>query len=523
MGICWSNGIIYTMKEEGVTVESVYTESGKIIATGSKMYIEDRFRGHIDQWIDLKGKTMFPGFMDSHLHLIGYGESCLKLDLSNMNSREEVLEAVRQRVHMTPIGSWMIAEGWNENRWQVLSPITREILDEISPNHSVILKRICRHVLVANTMAIEAAKTDQADQAEEHQHGIYKDTAQEVILNAVPDITESYLEEALTLGIQHAWSQGLVGGHTEDLSYYGRCSKPLTVFQNVIHNNAMKFRAHLLIHHLVVDEWKTIPLPLVKQSSFLEFGAMKIFADGALGGRTALLSHAYADDTDTHGTAIHTDEELDQLVRIARFFQMPIAVHTIGDLAASKVLDVIERHPAPTGTRDRLIHGLVLSHESVERMKTLPIVIDIQPSFVPSDFPWVMERLGQDSQMNIYAWKTMLTNGLHCAGGSDAPIESISPLHGIHAAVTRTNSDDPSRTVYEPREKLSVFEAISLYTTGTAYASGHEHDQGMIQEGYHTDFTILNKDPFRIEMDRWSELHVDMTVVDENIVFNKER
>jgi len=534
MGKCWWNGTIYTMEHEGRTVEAVYTEHGLVVATGSKEEIEGRFQDHIDEVVDLQGGTMFPGFVDSHMHLIGYGETFLKLDLSKMNSSIEVLQAVAKRVAVTPIGSWIIAEGWNENRWTDKSPITRKQLDEVAPDHPVMLRRICRHVLVVNTRTLEAVQIEgtQIINADDESldttdygitlHGIFKENAQDLILQAVPGVTEAYLQEALELAIQHAWSQGLVGGHTEDLSYYGSCKRTIHAFNHVIHEKSMKFRAHLLIHHMVVDEWKNDELVANMKSSMLEFGAMKIFADGSLGGRTALLSHHYADDPKTNGIAIHTDEELNALVQKARSYGMPIAVHAIGDLAAEKVLDVMERYPTPKGTRDRLIHGQVLSQDSIGRMKTLPVVIDIQPTFVASDYPWVMERVGVGTDLHMYAWQTMLDNGLHCAGGSDAPIEHISPLLGIYTAVTRTSSEDLTQTVYQPEERLSVFDAIFVYTKGSAYASGHEHDRGLIREGYSADFTVLTIDPFLNMPIRWLEEGIAMTVIDETIVYKRD-
>jgi len=533
MGKCWWNGTIYTMEHEGHTVEAVFTEHGLVVATGSKEEIEGRFHDHIDEVVDLQGGTMFPGFVDSHMHLIGHGETFLKLDLSIMNSRIEVLQAVAKRVEVTPKGSWIIAEGWNENRWAEKSPITRQQLDEVAPDHPVMLRRICRHVLVVNTRTLEAVQIEESQKidagdatmdATEYgatHHGIFKESAQDLILHAVPAVTEAYLQEALKLAIQHAWSQGLVGGHTEDLSYYGSYKRTISAFNHVIHEKSMKFRAHLLIHHMVVDEWKNDELVATMKSSMLEFGAMKIFADGSLGGRTALLSHYYADDPSTNGIAIHTDEEVNALVQKARFYGMPIAVHAIGDLAAEKVLDVMERYPTSEGTRDRLIHGQVLSQDSLERMKTLPVVIDIQPTFVASDYPWVMERVGVGTDLYMYAWQTMLDNGLRCAGGSDAPIEHVSPLLGMYTAVTRMSCEDPTQAVYQPEERLSVFDAISLYTTGSAYASGHEHDRGLIREGYSADFTVLTIDPFLNTPSKWLEEGITMTVIDESIVYKR--
>ncbi|OAB42382.1 amidohydrolase [Paenibacillus glacialis] len=531
MGKIWCNGTIYTMEHKEHIVQAVYTEHGTIIATGTKEELESRFQDYIDEVIDLQGNTMFPGFVDSHMHLIGLGETFLKLDLSSMNSREEVLQAVADRVDLMPEGSWIIAEGWNENRWMDTSHITRELLDEVAPHHPVMLRRICRHVLVVNTRAMEAAQivgmqttnTDGVTTTDSMTHdGIFKENAQDIILHAVPAASETYLQEALKLAIQHAWSQGLVGAHTEDLSYYGSYTRTISAFNHVIHEEPMKFRTHLLVHHMVVDEWRNAELAMNIDSPFLECGAMKIFVDGALGGRTALLSGTYADDPNSHGIAIHTDEELSELVQKARSYGLPIAVHAIGDLAAEKVLEVIERYSACEGTRDRLIHGQLLSQESLERMKNLPIVIDIQPSFVSSDYPWVMERISVDTDLHMYAWQTMFVAGLHCAGGSDAPIEQVSPLLGMYTAVTRMNSVDLTQTVYQPDERLSVFDAISLYTTGSAYASGHEHDRGMIREGFVADFTILKIDPFLNTPNTWLKEGIAMTVIDECIVYQRD-
>ncbi|AOZ91054.1 amidohydrolase [Paenibacillus crassostreae] len=519
MGKCWWNGTIYTMQNEGDTVEVVYTEHGIIVATGSKEVIEVEYDGQIEEWVDLQGGTMFPGFVDSHMHLIGYGETFLKLDLSNMNSKEEVLQAIADRSVTVPRGSWIIAEGWNENRWLDASPITRDQLDAIAPHHPVLLRRICRHLLVVNTPAMKAVPID-TERTEYGIHsGIFKDSDQDIILNAVPQVTESYIQEALRVAIQHAWSQGVVGGHTEDLSYYGSCSNVLRVYQKVIHEDSMNFRAHLLVHHSVVGEWRNADEKLLTKSSYLEFGAMKIFADGALGGRTALLSIPYADEPSTNGLAIHSDEELAQLVSQARSYGLPIAVHAIGDLAAEKVIAAIERHPACDGAIDRLIHGQILGGSTIERMKNLPLVIDIQPTFVASDFPWVVDRIGQDTDLQLYAWKTLLDHGLRCAGGSDAPIEQVSPLFGMHAAVTRMKPDDSTETIYQLEERLSMFEAISLYTTGSANASGHEYDRGKIREGYSADFTILTMDPFLNKPSKLLTDCIGMTVVGEKVVY----
>ncbi len=531
MGTLWKNGIIYTMQHEGHHVEAVFTENGVIKGLGSSEELEKKDQWTIESVVDLQQKVMFPGFVDSHMHLIGHGETLMRLDLSSMNTKQEVLEAISEKAGGLEEGQWVIGEGWNENLWSDAEVITKQEIDKVVPNHPVLLKRICRHAMVVNSLALTHAGINEStpnpaggliergDQGE--LNGLLKDKAQDLMIDALPGISSEYLVEALTKGIESCWEHGLVGGHTEDLSYYGNFKKTYDAFRKTINEGKKKFRAHLLIHHEVIEDWKEDGHHFLSGNEFIEFGAMKIFADGALGGRTALLSYPYADDPSTKGVSIHTSERLLELVKKARKYELPIAVHTIGDQAFENVIDAVTEEPSPHGRRDRLIHAQILRKELIERIKGLPLILDIQPRFVASDFPWVLERLGSENMKYNYAWKTLLEEGIPCAGGSDAPIEPINPLWGIHAAVTRTNPLDPNKTAYRPEEKLTMYEAISLFTKGSAFACHHENNRGQIREGYSADFTVLEIDPFKEEADQLLNKVVNMTVVDETIVYKK--
>ncbi|MBE9916680.1 amidohydrolase [Paenibacillus donghaensis] len=530
MGTMWKGGQIYTMKAELQTVEAVYTENGVILGTGALAELENKYRGQIDHVEDLRGGVMFPGFVDSHMHLIGHGETFLKLQLGGCRSREEAIERVKAQAEILPEGMWIIGEGWNENEWTDSALPERELLDSVAPRHPVLLRRVCRHAIAVNTAALAAAGVNEYTRvpkggvlgrdAAGRLNGILKEQAQELVLGVMPGATDEYLAAALEAAIEDCWSKGLTGGHTEDLSYYGSCTRTMNAFHSVIHERHKHFRAHLLVHHLALDEWLREHRGEYIESSLLEFGAMKLFADGALGGRTALLSRPYADDPTTNGVAVHSCDELESLVIKARQHGLAVASHAIGDAAAEKVLKYLEKYPCPEGKRDRLIHGQILRPELVAQMKRLPVITDIQPSFVTSDFPWVMERIGDPQGLLVYAWHTLLAEGIPCAGGSDAPIEKVSPLEGIHAAVTRTKPGQ--KTVYEEKEKLTMYEAISLYTKGSAFAACHERTHGLIGEGYAADFTVLMQDPFGGNPDILLEDLVQMTVVNGNVVYARK-
>lgn len=526
MTTLWYGGSIYTLKEPGHQVEAVLTKDDRIVAVGNLKDVMKEEK--ITEKINLNGSSMLPGFVDSHLHLISHGEKLIRLDLSRYATKTDVLQAVKDYAENIKKGDWIIGEGWNENLWEDARPILRHEIDEVVPHHPVILKRVCRHAIVVNSMAIELAglKEDEEydvegviERNEGRFNGIFKEKAQDLILKRVPAASVDYLKAALREAIKDAQKKGLTGVHTEDLAYHNGFAETYNIFQDIIEREGYPIRAHLLVHHEVMNDFKSSEGYFLKGNKWVEFGAIKIFADGSLGGRTALLSHPYADDPTTNGVAIFSQEELEGIIAKARELHMPVAIHAIGDLAFDMALTAIERHPLGGEGKDRLIHAQILRKELIERIKKLPLILDIQPTFVASDFPWVIDRIGEKNMDYCYAWKTLLTEGIPCAGGSDAPIEDISPLLGIHVAVNRT---DLQGVTYVPEQALSVFEAVSLYTKGSAVAACHEEERGVIKEGNISDFTILTEDIFACAPERIKDILIDKTVVGGQIVFQRK-
>ncbi|MBY0124099.1 amidohydrolase [Bacillus sp. S/N-304-OC-R1] len=531
MGTLWYGGNIYSLSNENHAVEAVYTKGNRITAIGSLAELEQKYSGEIDNRINLKGDTMIPGLVDSHMHLIGHGEKLNRLDLSSYNSKKDALQAVKEYAEKLDNAEWIIGEGWNENQWGPKEgPILAQDLDEVVQDRPVMLKRICRHALAVNTKALQAANIDQHTPNPDggvierdeigYPTGLLKEQAQDLIYDILPEVTDSYLRNSIRSAIKDAYRLGLTGAHTEDLSYYGGFEQTYKAFKDVIEEEGYTFRAHLLVHHLAIDDMKAAGGGFLTGDEWVEFGAMKIFSDGSLGSRTALLSRPYVDDPSTSGLAIFTQEQLDHLVKKARDYCMPVAVHAIGDLAFEMVLHSIEKYPLKGNGRDRLIHAQIVRGELIERAKKLPLILDIQPRFLASDFPWVLDRVGVRQNQYLYAWKTLLSEGLPCAGGSDAPIEPLNPLLGIHAAVTRTNVDDPEQTVYLSEEALSVFEAVRLFTAGSAFAACHENDRGNIKEGYLADFTIMSEDIFKIDPHLIPSISISKTVIGGKIVYD---
>lgn len=505
MKTLWTDGHIFTMDTEFETVEAVLVENGKVIQTGTK----EQLTPLADHVHSLQGAAMYPGFVDSHIHLIGHGEKLSYVDLSTFTSIQSIVSEVASRVKND---EWFVAEGWNDNKLVEGRPITCKDLEQIEET-PVVLKRICRHVLIANTKAMELAgiTNDTPDPIggiigkDEHGNlnGLFYDEAQQLITSSIPAVTTEYLQQVIEASVADLQSKGLTGVHSEDMAYYGPYTVPLDAYRRTIESG---FRIHLLRHHEVFEQMQG-----EEPTNFIEFGAMKIFIDGSLGGHTALLSEDYSDSPGNRGVAVHDSTKLENLVKMARKYNENIAVHVIGDQAVEIILNLIEKYPPPVGKRDRLIHVNVLRDDLVKRMAQLPVVLDIQPMFVPSDFPWVIDRLGKERLKWAYAWKSLVDYGFDCSGGSDSPIEVADPLLGMDAA---TNNE------FLPDQELTAYEAISLFTIGSAKAIGKEHISGKIKSGFDADFTIVDR---TLTKETFSTAKVVRTVVNGEIVFNREK
>lgn len=523
----WYGGTIYTMEKEAETVEAVLVEDGKILAVGSY----DQLQKEADQQIDLAGTVMYPGLVDSHLHLLYYGEKLTRLDLTNASSSEEMLHMIKEAAAKTPKNKWLFGVGWNENNFTDKRIPTKEELDAIR-KEPIALIRVCHHAVLGNSSALAAGNvTNQTESPAGGEigrdkngnlTGLLYDQAMNLISDVIPKEGAPYIEsltEILNLAIEDLLSYGLTGAHSDDLAYFGHFTNPLTAFQKTV-GKKRHFRVHLLRHHEIFKEMADSDL--LSAEPFIELGAMKVFTDGSLGSYTAALSEPYTDQPNSNGLFIHTDEELEQLVKLARKYDEAIAIHVIGDAGAEQAIRALEKYPVPHGKRDRLVHCCVLRDDLIDRLVKLPIVIDIQPAFVPSDFPWVIERLGERRLDNAYAWKTLIDRKIICAAGTDAPIENANPLLSIYAAVER-KAPDETHNGYLLDQKLSRFQAIQLYTYGSAQAVNKEHERGLIKTGYVADFSIFDRDLFTGTSEDMLEAKAMKTVVAGRIVFDRKK
>ena len=518
------NGNVYTMENETEKVQAFAVRDGKIIAVGTTDEIS---KFSCEESVDLKGQTVLPGFIDAHVHLLAYGAGLLSVELRNLESIAEVMEALKKRALITPNGEWIRGLNFDQERFTEDRMPTREDLDKVSMNHPILISRYCQHIHVANTVALrmagidrETAEKDSLCKTDENgePNGILWDTAVEPVLRIIPNPIATYeaKKEAAKAVCYDMAKYGITSAHTVrgrhvDLDEY------LNIYQDLEDEGQLPVRIYASF-----DEFPNLPMRTGLGNEKVKYGYYKIYVDGSLGGRGAYFTDPYNDEPSTYGAMIHTADEIDKLVKHANDMGLQIGVHCIGDRAIDAVVSAIEKayaeNPRPDA-RFRLIHVLGINKELIERCKKLPIMFDVQPKFLSSDVHWAEDRLGAERSKYGFAWKKLIDAGFVVTGSSDCPVEPYNPFLGIYAAVTRQDLDGWPEGGWYPENKLSVYEALCLYTKNGAYASFEEKIKGTIATGKLADFIIIDKDPYKVAASELKNIHVLKTYLGGNITF----
>lgn len=523
----FTNGAIYTLDELQPLAEAVVVENGRIVDVGTHAEMTLQWGRDGSRVVDLQGRMVTPGLIDSHLHLSGVAFNFLDLDLTGVKSKQEMLDKLREKAASVPTGKWLVGMGWDENLFTEGGIPTIEELDNAAPHCPIYLKRICHHAFLVNSKALDIAQyypdmnvppggTITVDPVTKKPTGLILESASKLFTKHIPDRTYEELKSGLEQAMRFAVKKGLTGVHTNDPAYFGGLEQTYRMYDELINQEGKALRCNLLIDYPYLQALKDRGMYAGYGNEKLQIGSIKIFADGAFGRRTALLSEPYHDQPGVYGDAMLSQEKLYEIVKNVREYGMPIAVHTIGDQALENVLDVLEQFPS-VEYRDRIIHVSLVRPDLIKRLAAPSRIADIQPRFVVGDYPWIKERLGDKREQYLYAWKSLLAAGVICAGGSDAPVEPVDPLLGIHSAITRRAPWD-SHDGWNAGEKLSIQEAVRLFTVGGACATNEETLKGTISRGKLADMTVYSKNLFELEdPDELLQTSVEMTIIDGEI------
>ncbi|MCY4539893.1 MAG: amidohydrolase [Chloroflexi bacterium] len=517
------NGNIITLDERQPRAAALATAYGRIAALGDDSEVR-RLAGPGTNEINLDGKTVLPGLSDAHLHWEWQSRALRSVDVFEVPSKEIALERVGDRAAATPAGEWITGQGWAQDIWADRAFPTRLDLDAVAPENPVVLFAKSGHADWVNSKALELAgiTTSTADpeggqimrDGAGEATGILLETAGDLVKAAVPDPTSAQLADMMAEAQKQALAYGITMIHDFD------DPSCLVSLQLLREQGRLGLRA---LKHINLN-WLDAALETGIRSGFgddwIRFGALKLFADGALGPKTALMFEPYIGEPENFGMALVDKEEMVEHASRASELGLSSTIHAIGDKAVHDVLDVYEivrreeqaRSEPRTSRRHRIEHVQIIHPQDAGRLAELDIIASMQPIHATSDMT-TADRYWGDRSAYAYNPRLQLDHGARIAFGSDAPVEPFNPWLGIHAAVTRQRNDLPAEG-WRPEARIGLHEALLGFTQGPAYAAGMEDRLGRLAVGYLADMLVIDCDPYQLPPEALASVMVLGTIVD---------
>jgi predicted amidohydrolase YtcJ len=533
--IVFKNGNVYTANDKAPQAQAIAVKADRIVFVGTNAAAQ-RFVGANTRVVDLQGKTVLPGFTDSHQHLSGVGLREMTLNLEGTTSLEDFLAKVKARVDQTKPGEWITGRGWIETHWNPPVFPTRWDLDKVAPNNPMILGRADGHGSVANTAALNLAGITKdtpnpfggeisKDKPSGEPNGMLLDYAQGLVRRRVPPSSAEDAERAVVLGVKRdielGWTQIQdAGGSYNDVD----------IFKKLYAAGTIKLRIYKAVHGpgpsatRLLNEGPTIG---AFENRFT-FRTIKVVSDGALGSRGAALHDPYSDAPDTSGFLTVKAEDLRPMLVDALRKGIQVETHAIGDRANTFVLDEYEAafKAVPAGQRKvadprwRVEHAQIVNPADIPRFAKLGIIPSMQPSHAIGDLFFAPSRVGMKRLSGSYAWETFIKSGVVVPGGSDAPVERGEPMIEFYAAVARKDPKGFTGEGWHPEEAVTRAQALKMFTLWPAYAAFEEKLRGTIEIGKLADLTILSADIMKIPEAEILKTRCVMTVINGEIVFD---
>jgi len=498
-----ANGYTFS-GDELISFETMIIENGKIVDVGGSELSENP-SGEI---IDLEGKTVLPGLIDAHGHVMGLGYQELNVNLSGIETLEATLDTIKAYAEANPELEWIQGRGWNQTLWEENEFPTAADLDEIVNDRPVRLTRVDGHAAWANTKAMELAGIsretpdpqggkvirDRAGNAT----GVFVDAAENYINEIVPEPTEVEMELALEKALEQMARMGLTSVHDAGMGV-----DTWNLYKDFADAGKMTTRIYAMIGGTgpAFDELSENGPINSYANDRLALRSVKISADGALGSRGAAMKEPYSDDPGNRGLLFYDQEELNEMVMKSVGAGYQTNIHAIGDRANDVVLNAFEKAKeeyGDQGLRHRVEHAQIVSLEDIPRFAELDLIASMQATHATSDMNMAEDRVGPDRIKGGYAWQKFLDQGTIIANGSDFPVEHSNPFYGLYSSVTRQDHEGNPPGGWYPEEALSREEALRSFTIDAAYAAHQEAILGTLEAGKWADFVVIDRDFFEV-------------------------
>lgn len=506
--------------------QTLVMEDGIVLATGD---VDMALKYPNAKVIDGKNRTLLPGLIDAHGHVIGLGSNRLNIDVRGAKSSTDVALAVQAYAKAHPELSWIKGRGWNQELWQKrLFPTARD-LDEYVPDRPVWLRRVDGHAGWANRKALAFAGITKESidpdggrivrDGNGEPTGVLVDNAMDLLESKMPKPTKADKQSALEIAMKHMLSLGLTGAHDAGVGY-----NTYQLYQENIHHNTLDVRIYAMIHALDPQLMKVLKAGYVADSKdMLSMRSVKLSVDGALGSRGAAMLAPYSDKPEQKGLLLVGEQRMAQIFEQVLKHKFQLNVHAIGDKGNHVVLNQFEKAFKLYGGKDlrnRIEHAQVVALADIPRFKTLNIIPSMQATHATSDMNMAQDRVGEERIKGAYAWRKFLDQGSRIAGGSDFPVELANPFYGVHAAVTRQDRKNQPKNGWFPSEAMSVGEALMSFTIDAAYAAHQDDIIGSLEKGKWADFILVDQDVFSVPAQDLWETKVLQTWVGGELKFS---
>lgn len=515
-------GDIWTANPDRASVQALAIGADTILALGSNEEIQG-YVGDSTEVIDLGGKFVTPGFIDSHVHFITGGFRLSSVQLRDAATPEEFIRRIADFAQNQEAGAWITGGDWDHENWGGELP-RREWIDSVTQDNPVWINRLDGHMALANTAALQAARITRnvkdiaggevVRDADGELTGIFKDNAMIWVNKAEPEPSDAQKDRALQAAMDYVAAQGVTSVH--NMSGY------MDVYERFRDQEKLITRIYA---GMPIYRWQQLANKVAEEGfgdKWLRIGGLKGFMDGSLGSHTAAFFEPYTDSPADSGFLVTTPEEMYRWVYKADSAGLQPMVHAIGDRAISDLLDIYAVAIAENGSRDRrfrIEHAQHIAPADFERFQKMNIIASMQPYHAIDDGRWAEKVIGPERIQNTYAFRSLLDAGARLAFGSDWFVAPPVPLEGIYAAVTRRTLDGENPEGWVPGQKISVEEALMAYTADAAYASFEENIKGTLEVGKLADIAVMNLNILKINPSAIRDTQVLMTMVGGKVVY----
>jgi len=520
---------VWTGDKTHPRAEAVAVLADRIVGVGSNSEI-GAWRGPHTQVIHAQGKLLLPGFNDAHVHFLSGGMELDSVQLTDATSPEEFARRIGARARKTPKGEWILGGDWDETKWNPQEIPTKDLIDSLTPDTPVFVSRYDGHMVLANSLALRLAGiTAQTPDppggvivrdAQGNPTGALKDAAMDMAAKAIPPLSHEQRRRAIERAIEHALSLGVTSVQNMDPDY-----ADIAVYSELLERGELKVRIYAAPLITDVDDQVKIGIRHAFGGPYLRMGAVKAFADGSLGSRTAYFHAPYSDQPNARGLLsdeMHPISLMRQRMMKADAAGLQICTHAIGDEAIATILDlysdIVQAHGA-ADRRFRIEHAQHMAARDFDRFAQLHVIASVQPYHAIDDGRFAEARIGHDRASRTYAFRTFRNHGVRLAFGTDWDVAPLDPIETIYAAVTRSTLDGKNPNGWFPEQKLTVEEAVEAYTMGSAYAEFQENEKGSIAPGKLADMVLVSQDIFTIAPGNIRDAKVLKTFVGGKLVW----